>query len=178
MDFNKLKIYGFPRHLTKFNIYNPAKVRYLNSKDFGYFEAPKRTKSQELKYLVDRYKQRVEYEKYMNPHGLKLTWTSRLPKTGDTIDFMNPKFYLVRSGKEYEADEIKFLVDNNMSKDEIKQFFEKMYKIKVNNVSTSILPGEVKSHQNERKRSFYRTKDKKKAVLKLDFNVDEKYRKL
>jgi ribosomal protein L23 len=178
MDFNKLKVFGFPRHVLKYNIYNPVKMRYLKSKDLGYFEAPKRTNNQELRYLFDRYKQRLEYEKYLNPKGIKMNITSNFPKVGDTIDFVNPKLFLVRSGKRYENDEIKFLVNKNMNKDEIKQFFEKLYNIKAEKIHTAILPGEVKPHQNKRTRSFYRTKDRKKAVIKLGFEADEKFRKL
>jgi len=178
MDFNKLKVFGFPRHYLKYNIYNPSKVRYLQSKDYGYFEAPKKSKYPELRYLVDRYKQKQEYEKHMNPKGYKMTWTSNFPKVGDTVDFVNPKFFLVRSGKRYEDNEVKFMVDNKMNKDEIKQFFEKLYRIKAEQICTAILPGQVKLHQNGKKRSYYRIKDRKKAVIKLNFNADESYRKL
>jgi ribosomal protein L23 len=178
MDFNKLKVYGFPRHVMTYKMYNPTKIRYLKSRDLGYFEAPKYSKNPELRYLVDRYKQRLEYEKYMNPKGIKTTVTSNFPKFGPSIDYADPKIFLIKSPKIYEEDEVKFFVDKNLSKYEIKQFLEKCYKLKVNKVSTAILPGKVQALPLEKQRKFFRTKDVKKAVVKLDFPVDEKYRKL
>lgn len=179
MDFNKLKIFGFPRHVLNYNLYNPSKIRYLKSKDYGYFEAPKRNKIPELRYLVDQYKQRVEYEKHMNPKGIKLHITSKFPKVGDTIDFVNPKFYLVRSGKRYEDNEIKFLIDKNMNKDEVKQVFEKLYRVRAEKISTAIVPGQVKSRVNKKNgRSFFRIPDRKKAVIQVGFPVDNSLRKL
>jgi ribosomal protein L23 len=179
MDFNKLRVFGFPRHVLNYNLYNPTKIRYLKSKDFGYFEAPKRNKIPELRYLVDQYKQRVEYEKHMNPKGFKLNITSKFPKVGDTVDFVNPKFYLVRSGKRYEDNEIKFLIDKNMNKDEAKQVFEKLYRVRAEKISTAIVPGQVKQKVNQKNgRSFYRIPDRKKAVIQVGFPVDQSLRRL
>jgi ribosomal protein L23 len=120
----------------------------------------------------------MEYEKHMNPMGFKLPITSKFPKIGDTVDFVNPKFFMVRSGKRYEDDEIKFLVDKNMNKDEIKQFFEKMYRIRAEKISTAIVPGQVKLRSSQKSRSYFRIPDRKKAVIKLGFPVEDKYRKL
>jgi ribosomal protein L23 len=178
MDFNKLKVYGFPRHVTQYKIYNPIKLNYFKSKEYGYFECSKRPKIPEVRHLADQYKQRLEYEKHFNPYGYKLTWTSQFPKVGETIDFVNPKMFLVRSQKKYEEDEIKFLVDKNLSKIEIKQFFEKLYNIKAKEISTSIIPGDVRRNMVTPFPRQYRTKDRKKAVIKLDFKVDESYRKI
>jgi ribosomal protein L23 len=178
MDFNKLKVYGFPRHLTKYKFYNPAKVRYLKSKEYGYFECSKQPKIPEVRHLADMYKQRTEYEKYMNPKGYKYSWTSGFPKVGDTIDFANPKIFLVRSEKNYGENEIKFLVDKKLSKIEISQFIQKLYRFRVRDVNTAILPGQVKRIQKGRGAAHERTRDIKKAVVKLDFKVDEFYRKI
>jgi ribosomal protein L23 len=179
MDYNKLRVYGFPRHVMNYNVYNPTKIRYLKSRDYGYFEAPKKLRNPELRYLVDRYKQRLEYEKYMNPKGIKTTWTSNFTKIGNTIDYANPNIFLTRSGKRYEDNEIKFHVDKRLSKYEIIQFLEKLYKFKVKKIHTAILPGEVKLKRTEKQiKSYMRTRDRKRAVVQLDFNVDEKYRKL
>ena len=177
MDFNKLKVYGVPRHLTKYNIYNPAKMRYLKSKDYGYFECSKHPKVPEVRHLADMYKQRLEYEKYLNPKGYKYTWSSSFPKIGDTIDFANPKLFLVRSEKNYAENEIKFLVDKKLSKIEINQFIQKLYNFRVRDVNTAILPGKVHPFVKGRGARYERTRDIKKAVVKLDFKVDESYRK-
>ena len=56
------------------------KVRYLKSKKFGEFEAPMKTKERSLSKLVGNYQSRLDYEKYMNPKGLKPTITSRFKK--------------------------------------------------------------------------------------------------
>lgn len=178
MDFNKLKVYGFPRHVMNYKLYNPRKINYFKSKDYGYFESPKYFKNPELRYVVDRYQQRLEYEKYMNPKGIKMTMTGNFPKNGETIDFLNLNVFLMRSGKKYEEDEIKFFVNKNLSKYEIIQFLQKMYNFKVKQISTANLPGKVKLVQNTRQRKYMRTRDTKKALVKVGFKVDDKYRKL
>jgi ribosomal protein L23 len=178
MDFQKLKVFGFPRAMTKFRHYLPSKIEYLRSKDFGYFETPKNTKNKELRILYQKYKQRLEYEKYMNPLGLKYSYTSNFPKIAPIIDMPNPKAWLVRTDKVYRDDEIKFLVDKKMSKPEIKHFVQNVYNINVQKVSTAILPGQIKIENKDQKRNFIRTRDRKKAVIKLDFKVDKSYRKI
>lgn len=178
MDYNKFKVFGFPRAMTKFKIYNPAKVKYMVSKDHGYFEAPKHSKNRELRHLFAKYKQREEYEKYLNPKGFKYAMTSNFPKQADSIDYPNIKCYLVRSGKEYTENQVKFLVDPRLSKPEIRQFVQKLYNVKVNKVETAILPGEVKLKASKKGRSYYRTRDRKKAVLSLDIKVDDSLRKI
>jgi ribosomal protein L23 len=180
MDFNKLRVYGFPRHVMQYKLYDPRKIKYLNSKAYGYFEAPKTGDNRELRFLVDRYKQRLEYEKYFNPKGYKITWNSRLPKTGITLDYVNLKCFLVRTNKQYEKDNlIKFLVDKKLSKVEITQFIEKLYQIRVNKISTAILPGRVKQKiTGKGKRQYMRTKDQKKALIELDFNADKGFRQI
>lgn len=176
MDFNKLKVYGFPRAMTKFKKYLPSKVEYLQSKDFGYLEAPKNSRCRELRILHQKYLQRVEYEKYMNPKGLKYTHTSNFPKIANTIDCPNPKLFMVRSQKIYHHNQIKFMVDKNASKPEIKQFLTKVYNLDVKDVATAILPGEVKRKVTKRGNSYMRTRDIKKAVVTLDFPVDNKFK--
>lgn len=180
MDFNKLKVFGFPRHVMNYKVYNPLKIRYLKAKRYGYFEAPKNLKNPELTTLVSNYKQRIEYEKHMNPKGYKLTWTSNMPKVAEKIDYVNPKFLLVRSQRDYAENQVKYLVGKNESKFEIKQFFEKLYQMKVNTINTAIIPGQVKrfSQKNAKGGAYYRTRDRKKAVLTLDFPIDEKFRKV
>lgn len=179
MDFNKLRIFGFPRHVMSYKVYNPLKVKYLKSKRFGYFEAPKNFKNPELVNLVYNYKQRLEYEKHLNPKGYKLTWTSNMPKVAEQIDYVNPKFLMVRSKKDYTNNQMKFLVDKNQSKYEMKQFFEKLYQIPVKQVNTAILPGKVRRHQQKHPDgAYYRTRDRKKAVMTIDCEVDENLRKM
>ncbi len=179
MDLIKSKVYGFPRHYMNYKVYDPTKYRYLKSKQYGYFECPRQLKVPELHYLVNQYKQREEYEKWMNPNGHKLTLTSNFPKIGPTLDFLDPKkFYLVRSEKEYNNNEIKFLVDKEWGKDEIGQFFHKLYRIRPQKIHTAILPGEVKLKPSTKQREYMRTPDRKKAVIQLGFETDDKYREI
>jgi ribosomal protein L23 len=178
MDFNKLKLFGFRRANLRYKLYDPTKYRYLVSKAHGYFEAPKVSGNRELRFLVQQYKNKLEYEKYMNPKGLRYTVTSNFPKVGETIDYPDPKFFLTRTDKLYANNSLKFEIDDKLSKPEIQQFFEKVYQVPVKKVRTSILPGEVKAQIINKNRRYIRTSDKKKALLEFDFDVDRDLRQL
>jgi len=179
---NKLKLFGFQRATMNYNYYNPLKVKCWRENKNGYFEAPRYSKNRTLHHLVDQYKQRVEYEKYMNPRGIKPTITSNFPKIGDTLDFVNLKCILVRSGKDYNGNFIKFLVDKKMSKPEIVQYLQKLYEMKPKQVKTAILPGEVYAKtfgsKNRSKMQWLRKPDRKKALVELDFKFHSFYSKI
>ena len=110
INISKMKLFDVPRYYSKFKIYNPKKLKYLVSEKYGYFEAPKIRGDRELKTIVHNYQQRTEYDKYMNPKGLKYSFTSRFPKYGDQHDFVNFNAFLVRSIKEYESNSLKFKI--------------------------------------------------------------------
>ncbi len=176
MDFYRSKLFGFQRLHSLYKFYDPQNIKYLKSKDHGYFEAPKFSKNRTLNHLVYQFKQKSEFEKYMNPKGLKYTFTSNFPKVASEIYLANPNIYLVRTDKKYPANFAKFNVPMNYSKLEIKQFLEKMYQVKIIRIHTSILPGNVK-FDNE-KRRFIRTRDVKRAAVEFASFVDIKYRKI
>jgi ribosomal protein L23 len=179
MDFNKLKIFGFARAYTKYRIYDPSKFRYVIHPKYGYFEAPMRSSRREVKTLIDNYKSKLEYERHLNPKGFRCSVTANFPKIGDTYDYIDPKLFMVRSGKPQPKNSIKFKVDDKLSKPEIKQIVEKLYKFKVENVKTAILPGRVKFDlASSRSRKYERTNDYKKALIEVDFEVEKQYRKL
>ena len=75
-----MKRFGFHPEQIYFKLRNPSKVRYLNTKSFGDFEAPAKSKVTNLHQLHANYQQRLEFERYMCPKGLKPTITSRFMK--------------------------------------------------------------------------------------------------
>ena len=56
---------------------NPMKVRYLQTKELGKFEAPMKSRCRSLGEMHENFQKRLEFEKYLNPKGLKPTITSR-----------------------------------------------------------------------------------------------------
>lgn len=176
MNLQRTKIFGFQRFQTQFKFYDPKNTQYLFSKYKGYFEAPKFSKNRSLNFLADQYKQRQEYEKYMNPKGLKYTYTSNFPKNATEIQQTNPNIFLVRSEKKYPANFAKFAVPMNYSKFEIKQFLQKMYKMEVRNIHISILPGKIK--HDPKIKGFKRTRDVKRALVEFGSFVDLKFRRI
>jgi ribosomal protein L23 len=176
MNLQRAKLFGFQRYQTQYKFYDPKNTLYLNSRLKGYFEAPKFSKDRSLNHLADQFKQRVEYEKYMNPKGLKYTITSNFPKVSTEIELTNPNIFLVRSEKKYPANFAKFSVPMNYSKLEIKQFIQKMYNVKIKSIHISILPGKVK--HDPKLKGFKRTRDVKRAAVEFYSFVDLKYRKI
>ena len=176
INISKMKLLDVPRYYSKFKIYNPRKLKYLTSEKYGYFEAPNVRGNRELKMIVNNYQQRVEYEKYMNPKGLKYSFTSRFPKFGDQHDFLNFNAFLVRTGKQIDSNSIKFKIPKNLSKPELKQYLSKLYSMNIEKITTSILPGNVRYDSNQKR--YIRTKDVKKAVVTINKEVDKNYQKI
>ncbi len=176
VNISKMKLFDVPRYYTQYKIYNPLKMKYLMSNKYGYFEAPKTRGPRELKTIVHNYQQRVEYEKYMCPKGLKYSYTSRFPKYGDQIDFVNYNIFLVRTGKNMDENSIKFKIPKNLSKPELKQFLSKLYSMDIQKVTSAILPGKVHYDQNQRR--YIRTKDVKKAVVSIGKKVDSNFQNI
>ena len=75
-----MKRFGFHPDQLYFNMRNPSKVRYLNDRRTGYFEAPMKGNCTDVVQLKKNFKERTEWEKYMCPKGLKPTITSRFKK--------------------------------------------------------------------------------------------------
>ena len=63
---------------------------------------PKNRSTSNVNELFDEYQKRLDYEKYMNPKGIKPTITSRFKKESTEIDFLNHEILLMRSQKPYE----------------------------------------------------------------------------
>ena len=68
---------------------NPAKVRYLVDRMSGPFETPMKSEIKDVEKLKKNYTDRLDFEKYMNPKGLKPTITSRFKKPAKEIEFCN-----------------------------------------------------------------------------------------
>jgi hypothetical protein len=97
-------------------------VRYLKTKELGEFEAPMKSRTQSLTKLHQNYQDRLEFEKYMNPKGIKPTITSRFKKPAKEIEFVNHEFTLTRSPKPYEDNVVSFRCNDFLSKPEIRQY--------------------------------------------------------
>ena len=57
-----MKRFGFHPDQIYFNMRNPQKVRYLNTKNLGNFEAPAKTQEKNLHKLADNYQKRLDFE--------------------------------------------------------------------------------------------------------------------
>ena len=72
-----MKRFGYHPNQLYFNMRNPNKVRYVNLPEYGDFEVPKNKKTYDVNKLYKNYEKRLDFEKYMNPKGVKPTITSR-----------------------------------------------------------------------------------------------------
>ena len=89
-----MKRFGFHPDQLYFHMRNPRKVRYLSHPKYGDFEAPKTVNKKDIttqtqEYMHSQYQQRLQFEKYMNPKGLKPTIPPHFPKPQPEIDFVN-----------------------------------------------------------------------------------------
>ena len=79
-----MKHFGFHKEHLLFKMRNPTKVKYLSHKDYGNFEIPNNRTTTNVRELAGQFKEREEWEKYMNPLGIKQTITSRFKKPTKT----------------------------------------------------------------------------------------------
>lgn len=153
---------------------NPRKIRYIETKNNGKFEVPMKSNTRSIQKLYNNYEERLDFEKYMNPKGLKPTITSRFKKPQESMDFISTEMLLMRSPKPYDDQTVCFRTDNHLSKPEIKQYLTKLYNMPINKIGTFRKQGEIKSNPN---RTKFRKKDWKKAIVRVDYEVDTDFQK-
>ena len=95
-----------------------------------------KTRTTSLQELHKNYTKRVEFEKYMNPLGLKPTITSRFKKPAREIEFVSHEMLLLRTPKPYDDHTINFRCNDFLSKPEVKQYLQKLYNMPVQKVGT------------------------------------------
>ena len=169
-----MKRFGFHTNQLYFNIRNPQKIKYVYTKQHGNFEVPKHKRSTSINVAADNYQKRLDFEKYMNPKGLKPTITSRFPKPQQEIEFLNHDIRLSKSAKPYQKNQVCFRVSPFMSKPEIKQYLCKVYKLPVTRVDTVNKMGEIKRDPYTNRK--WRKTNWKKAIVTLDYEVDADFR--
>ena len=72
-----MKRFGFHPNQLYHHWRNPTKVKYISHKTYGDIEFPSNKKTTHIKELAANYRKRLDFEKYMNPNGIKTTVTSR-----------------------------------------------------------------------------------------------------
>lgn len=78
--------------------------------------------SNSLTTMHKNYTDKLEFEKYLNPKGLKPTITSRFKKPPVEIEFVNHEMQLMRSPKPYDDHTVCFRHSDFLSKPEIRQY--------------------------------------------------------
>lgn len=112
----------------------------------------------------------------MNPKGLKPTITSNFKKPALELDFVSHEMTLMRSPKTLGKEWASFKMSPFLSKPEIQQYLMKLYNLNVQVVNTVNVQGKIQ--RNYTKAGYWRKKDFKKAMVKLDFEVDPDLQKL
>ena len=158
----------------QYNWRNPSKLLYVWTPQHGNFEVPKTKDTMNVNKLADNYQQRLDFEKYLNPKGLKPTITSRFKKPPVEQEYLSHEIMLMRSPKPYEKNQICFRVAPHLSKPEIKQYLMKVYRLPVIKVDTFNKMGKIKV--NNKNNTKWRKPDWKKAIVTLDYEVDSEYR--
>lgn len=158
---------------------NPTKVRYLKTKNFGAFEAPMKSGERDIKKLAENYQKRLDFEKYLLPKGVKPTVTSRFKKPRESVEFVSHTMMLARSPKPQFSNEVSFRCAPGLSKHEIQEYLGKLYHLPFKNDELPRTMNRMgKIMRNRDARSEWRKKDFKKAVARLDYEVDPDFQKI
>ena len=115
-----MKRFGFHTDQLYYNLRNPQKVKYIFTKEHGAFEMPKHKKSTNVNEIYKNYEKRLDFEKYMNPFGIKQTISSSFQKPQEEHDFVNHDMMLMLSQKPYKKNIVSFRCSPYLSKPEIK----------------------------------------------------------
>mmetsp|Transcript_10434 Transcript_10434/g.9216 ORF Transcript_10434/g.9216 Transcript_10434/m.9216 type:complete len:176 (+) Transcript_10434:42-569(+) len=164
------KRFGYHADQLHFHMRNSKKYDYFHHKNYGLFSTSKVTKGQNLNQIIDNHKKKREYEKYLNPKGLRPSITSSFPKQGDTHDFVSHNILLYKSFKHYEKNVASFRCPVHLTKPEIQQYLMKVYGMNVLNVNTVVKQGRVVKNSDRPTR--FKKKDWKKAIVEFDFDVE------
>ena len=173
---NKYKRFGYHMDQLHFHLYDSRKNFYLHHKTHGPLEIPKTSKTKNIDKLAELYRQRVDYEKYMNPKGLKPTITSRFKRPPQEQEFVSHEVILQRSLRSYDRNTVCMRVDPFLSQPEIKQYLMKLYQMPVLSMHTVNKMGQIKRHSYANK--YWRKRDWKKAIVKLEYDVDPRFQRL
>ena len=165
-----MKRFGYHANQLYFNMRAPSKLQYVKTKRQGYWEIPKAKSTTNANELYRNFEKRVEFEKYMNPKGLKPTVTSRFAKPPTEIEFVSHDFMLSRSAKPYQKNQVSFRCSPYLSKPEIKQYLSKVYNLPVQKVDTANKMGTIKI--NRENNTKWRKKNWKKAIVSVGYEVD------
>ena len=170
------KRFGYHLDNLHFHLRNSSKMNYFWNKKYGYFSAPKTAQGQLAWKQIENHKKKKDYEKYLNPKGLKPTITSNFQKMGDQQDFVSHNIMLIRSFKPYDNPNIAtFKCSPFLSKFEIKQYLMKIYGVNVVKVHTVNKQGRIM--RNAMNNTRWRKQDWKKAIVEFDFRVGTQLQK-
>ncbi len=125
--------------------------------------------------MSKNYQSRLEFERYLNPKGLKPTITSGFKKPAKEIDFVSHTFALMRTPKPYGDKVVNFRCDNFLSKPEIRQYLQKLYGMPITAVGTFRKMGKLM--KNSDTRTGWRKQDWKKATVTLEHDVESEFQK-
>ena len=135
-----------------------------------------KTSTKDINKLKKNYEDRLEFEKYMNPKGLKPTITSRFKKPPVEIDFVSHTMLLSRSPRPYDDHTVCFRTSPYLSRPEINQYLTKLYKMPINKIDTFNKMGKIMPNHHNRRQ--WRKKDWKKAIVTVDYEVDPEFQKI
>ena len=134
-----------------------------------------KTQEKNLHELAKNYEKRLEFEKYMNPKGLKPTITSRFKKPATEVEFVNHEMLLMRSNKPYNDKTVCFRHNDFLSKPEIKQYMTKLYGLPIQRIGTFRKQGRFMNNPDRRQ---WRKSDWKKSIIEVDYEVDSEFQRL
>ena len=162
-----MKRFGYLRDYLHFNIYNPSKIVYAQHPVYGNLELPKYPSkgAHNIKEQAKNYRRRLEFEKYLNPKGLKPTITSKFAQPQQQVDFANLSLHRISSGKYYGPNVICFLSPPGLSKPEVRQYLTKLYQLPIISLHSVLRQGKLM--RNLMNGRYWRKKDTKKWIVKL-----------
>ena len=92
------------------------------------------------------------------------------------IDFVSHEMLLARSPRPYNENTVCFKHSPYLSRPEVKQYLSKLYKMPINQMETYNKMGKVMLSNDIRRQ--WRKKDWKKAIVHVDYEVDQEFQKV
>ena len=173
----KPRRFGFLKEYLTHHLFNSSKIKYCWHKRFGKLELPKDNSQKCINKMVKNAEKKKEYEKLINPFGLKPTIPYSWCCSQEHIDFVDYPIILFRNHHPNNEKQLLFRTQSNISKLEMKQYLTKIYKIPVEEIHSKMYVGKIQKRL-ENPHLRFRREDWKKFYIKSEHEIGIEHRSI
>jgi ribosomal protein L23 len=172
-----MKRFGFAYKYLHNKICDSKQAFYIQDRKLGEIEAPLAYKRKSVQELFQIQQQRIKYQQYFNPLGLRPTLPYTTKKSTPTEKFVDIDAIPIRTLKGHEQRNcLYFRTGVETSKFELKQYLTKLYNLDIEKMTVKINQGKVKRRRTSA--GYYLLPSYKKWGVYLKSNIGQNNKSL